>query len=134
MLTSTSKELFSIFVPVEPRPASRPQVSRYGVRYSKHHMEYQHAFKQWLKTVQDAGWPRIDKQLCEVELQFISTKAKSSRLLTPNYDIDNASKLILDCVTTSGLIWHDDKTIVKLIASKRFAVDEQAGTHFTLLI
>jgi len=135
MLRSTSK--FDVFIPVEPRPASRPNVSRYGVRYSKNHVEYQHSFKAWLKDgAQTANdWPYIHKQLCVVELEFISTKARTSKLTTPPYDIDNASKLILDCITTAQLVWHDDKTVVGLHAFKRFAADdEQAGTNFSVYL
>jgi Holliday junction resolvase RusA-like endonuclease len=91
----------------------------------------------WLKEGAQAAypWPYIDKQLCIVDLEFISTKAKTSKLTTPPYDIDNASKLILDCVTTAGLVWYDDKTIVGLNASKRFAQEgETAGTHFSVYL
>lgn len=129
----TSK--FSVFVPIEPRPASRPNVSRYGVRYSKNHTEYQQRFKAWLKDGAQTtfDWPYIEKQLCSVTVEFVSTKARTSKLTTPPYDIDNASKLILDCITTAGLIWYDDKTIVHLDARKRFAKDgETAGTYFTV--
>ena len=123
-----------MFVPIEPRPASRPIVSRYGVRYSKHHTEYQQRFKAWLKDAQTAyDWPYIGNQLCTVSVEFISTKARTSKLTTPAYDIDNACKLILDCITTAQLVWYDDKTVVDLHAYKRFAVPpEIAGTRFTI--
>jgi Holliday junction resolvase RusA-like endonuclease len=98
-------------------------------------MEYQQRFKEWLKDGAQTAldWPYIDKQLCSVTLEFVSTKARTSKLTTPPYDIDNASKLILDCITTSGLVWYDDKTIARLDARKRFAKEgETAGTFFTV--
>ena len=125
--------IVDVFVPIEPRPASRPQVSRYGVRYSKHHMEYQHLFKEWLKTT-ETPWVDIDKQLCMVILSFVSTKARTSKLVTPGYDVDNACKLIMDCITSSKLVWHDDKTVVGVSAFKRFSKgpDDPPGTHLSI--
>ena len=127
---STSK--FSIWIDVEPAPASRPKVSRYGVRYAKSHMQYQHDFKKWyLGIAKDTQWPRYGTALCEVSLDFIATKAKTSKLLTPRWDIDNAAKLTLDCFTSiaADTLWTDDVTISKLNLTKRFAgPDEAAGT------
>lgn len=100
-------------------------------------MEYQHLFKKWLKDGAQTAfeWPYIAKQLCSVQVIFVSTRARTSKLTTPPYDIDNASKLILDCITSAELIWYDDKTIAHLDARKRFAEpNETAGTYFTVML
>ena len=133
MRPSTSNP-FSIWVPLEPRPASRPIVSRYGTRYGKKHMQYQADFVQWIEEIRnETEWSTINKELCSTQLEFVATKARTSKLHTPNFDIDNACKLILDCWTSSGLIWTDDKQVVTLCASKRFATPEEAaGTFFSV--
>ena len=125
--------IVDVFIPIEPRPASRPQVSRYGVRYSKHHMEYQHLFKEWVKTL-ETPWLFINKELCGVSLEFVSTKARTSKLTTPGYDVDNAIKLIMDCITSANLVWHDDRTVISIEASKRFSQGESdpPGTYLSI--
>ena len=99
-------------------------------------MLYQSDFKKWIEEVHGStDWPNLQVELISTQLEFISTKAKTSRLLTPNYDIDNAAKLILDCMTSSGLIWKDDKQVISLCATKRFAdTDEQSGTYLSLWV
>lgn len=131
-LGSTSE--FTVFIPVEPAPASRPQVSRYGVRYAKSHQAYIQAFKTWMSSGANwEEWPWLDKTLCEVDLQFYCTKPRTSKLQTPRYDIDNLVKLPLDCITDTGLIWHDDKQITTLTAYKAFAgPEEEAGTWLSV--
>lgn len=109
-------------------------MSRYGVRYSKRHVEYQQHFRAWVEDIKhETEWPQIGRDLCGVELEFISTKARTSRILVPRYDLDNASKLILDCWTDTKLLWHDDNEIVHLASTKRFAEpDEASGTWFSV--
>ena len=127
---------FSVFVPLEPQPASRPIVSRYGTRYGKKHQAYVQQFTDWVAAVQDdLEWQDTGKQLTSVLLTFYSTKAKTSKLTTPRYDVDNAIKLILDCMGNTGLVWHDDKYIKHIEATKRFRdPEEDAGTLFELFI
>ena len=121
-------------MPIEPRPASRPIVSRYGVRYGKNHTLYQADFARWLTSIDDATeWPAIDRALVSVELEFVATKTKATRLTTPRFDIDNATKLNLDCWTSSGRLWVDDTQVIHLVASKRFTNPGEApGTAFSV--
>ena len=133
-MAPTSTSNFTLFIPVEPAPASRPKVSRYGVRYAKSHMQYQHDFRRWLEETNTTDWPRVDKELVSVDLEYLCTKARTSRLITPRYDLDNLIKLTLDCFTSSKLLWADDVTVASITAHKRFRSpeDEEAGTWFSM--
>lgn len=79
-------------------------------------------------------WPQTGKELLSVDLEYLCTKARTSKLITPRYDIDNLIKLTLDCITSTGLIWTDDVSVVTLRAHKRFRdpKTEDAGTLLRL--
>lgn len=114
-------------LPVEPAPASRPKVSRFGVHYSKKHTEFVRRATPYAEAYTGTY---IGTGSVAVVLEFVSTKAKTSKLLSPNYDIDNAAKLPLDVMTASGNFWKDDKQVTQLYAVKRFAAsDEQPGVN-----
>lgn len=122
------KPYVSLFIPIEPAPASRPIVAKYGTRYSKSHMAYRDACDKYLAGLDGLPPPLMTEQLT-VTLLFRCTKARTSRLVTPRYDIDNLCKLPLDCMTSSGLFWRDDVQISQLLGVKRFRNEtEEAGT------
>lgn len=117
-----------LWIPIEPHPASRPRTSKYGVHYSKGHTAYKHACLEFLKSLDDLPPPNVTDPLT-VTLIFRCTKARTSRLIVPRYDIDNLAKLPLDCMTSSGLFWKDDVQVAELIAIKRFTeTNEEPGT------
>ena len=67
-----------------------------------------------------------------VGLEFVITRAKTSKLSRPIGDIDNYAKAILDAMTKKGF-WKDDVDIVTLAATKRFAeFGETAHTKITI--
>lgn len=114
-----------VLFPVEPAPASRPRVAKFGVHYSKAHTAFVRKATPYA-AIHDGLYIGTGNILVVVE--FVSTKAKTSKLLTPNYDIDNAVKLPLDVMTASGRFWKDDKQVAELVAGKRFKeTDEDAG-------
>ena len=114
-----------VLFPVEPAPASRPKVGKFGVHYSKAHTAFVRKAKPYAETHEGLY---IGTGVILVVAEFVSTKARTSKLLTPNYDIDNAVKLPLDVMTASGRFWKDDKQVAELVAAKRFkTTDEDAG-------
>lgn len=117
----------TLYVPVEPAPASRPKVNKFGVTYAKSHLAYVRAATPHIQIITDLEY--LEAGTLSVSLEFVCTKAKTSKLLTPRYDIDNLVKLPLDIMTKTGNFWRDDVQIAELFAAKRFALpDEQAGT------
>lgn len=119
----------NLWIPIEPAPASRPKIGKYGVHYSKAHTAYKQQCDAFLETLRDSLPPPELSAPLSVTLKFRCTKAKTSRLIVPRYDIDNLCKLPLDCMTSSGLFWKDDVQVAELIAVKRFTEpDEDPGT------
>lgn len=117
----------TLYIPVEPAPASRPKVNRFGVTYAKSHLAYVRAATPYVEIVTDLEY--YESGILSVSIEFVCTKAKTSKLITPRYDIDNLAKLPLDIMTKTGNFWRDDVQIAELHAMKRFALpDEQAGT------
>lgn len=117
----------TLHIPVEPAPASRPKVNRFGVTYAKSHLAYVRAATPYVEIVTDLQY--YESGILSVSIEFVCTKAKTSKLITPRYDIDNLVKLPLDIMTKTGNFWRDDVQIAEIHAMKRFALpDEQAGT------
>jgi len=70
-------------------------------------------------------YPRPAQLLCgpiEVKIEFYY-KGKTSGYCPKYADIDNLAKLVLDAL--NGIIWEDDKQIVKLLAEKKYAEKEE---------
>ena len=98
-----------------PVVASRPRVSRWGVYYNK-------TYANWLKTAKVEGKDlrRFDGP-CIITVEQVVEKPRTTKLASPNGDIDNFAKGPLDLITKSELAWVDDKQIVAMTAIKRFA-------------
>jgi Holliday junction resolvase RusA-like endonuclease len=111
-----------VLFPVEPAPASRPRVAKFGVHYSKAHTAFVRKATPYAKTHEGLYIPTGPVL---VVVEFCSTKARTSKLHTPNYDIDNAVKLPLDVMTASGRFWKDDKQVAELVAGKRFKTPDE---------
>jgi len=119
-------------MPVEPRPASRPRISKWGVYYGKPYM----AFRQ-------AGQPYADAYSAHepitgpvhVLMECVSTKPKTGKLKHPRGDVDNYAKGPLDMMTKSGNFWKDDVQVVSLQCVKRYAdleLGETCGVNIFL--
>ena len=117
MKTETSKvgTEGELRLPLNPVPASRPRVTKWGTYYAK-------TYKNWMKEAHDlipqAGAP-WDGHL-SVMILFVVKKPKTTKRTNPRGDIDNYLKGILDAMTKRGY-WHDDDQITTINANKRFA-------------
>lgn len=113
----------TVVLPVNPVPASRPRVSKWGVYYGK-------TYKQWMKDA-DENLPVARATLegeVRCELEFIVQRPKTTKRSNPRGDIDNYIKSILDALTKKGH-WKDDDQVVELVATKRYTQgDEQPRT------
>ena len=104
------------FFPVEPVPASRPRVSRWGVFYGKRYEKFRKDMRECLREY--TGTPLTQKLW--VELEFICQLPKQTKRKFPRGDVDNFAKGPLDSMTSHGGFWSDDDQIVCLRVTKRF--------------
>lgn len=114
----------SIHLPLEPVPASRPRVTRWGTFYLKTYSDWTAKAKKLLGA---GNLTFHEKTPLFVVVESVSTKARTSKLTYPRYDVDNSAKAVLDVVTKVTGWWHDDDQIVLLTSSKRFAAKGEAA-------
>ncbi len=117
-------------IPLEPVPASRPRVTRWGTYHAK-------PYKEWLAAANaalaDVDYAAPEGQHLSMVIESVSTKAKTSKLYTPRYDVDNAAKAVLDVLQHAGIL-SDDRWVVNLATSKRFALrGEPAHTRVKII-
>jgi Holliday junction resolvase RusA-like endonuclease len=115
----------SIWIPVEPVPASRPRVTRWGVYYGKRYTRFRKEVSEIL------GRKDLPKDLplsgpLKATVKFYVAKPKSTKREWPNGDLDNYLKT-LD--SFNGVFWLDDDQIVEFEAYKRFMTVEVDGFH-----
>lgn len=124
MVGTTKPRGFSLFIPVEPTPASRPRVSQYGTYYSK-------TYTAWLNAARGSLEGAIKAPLegpVSLEMEVVCTKPRTGKLLFPKGDVDNYAKGPMDVLTKLNA-WGDDSQVVRLLVTKRYAAGaEQAGT------
>lgn len=118
---------------LNPVPASRPRVTRWGTYYAK-------TYKNWRVQAHDVipvnpGMP-LEGNL-SVDLKIIVTRPKTTKRRNPRGDIDNYAKAILDAITGEKKNpkgwWNDDDQITELNLIKRFAFpDEEPGYQISI--
>jgi len=109
-----------------PVPAARPRVGRWGTYYPKKYAAWKAAAEAEALTFKQA-----DKDgLRLIVLDCVIEKPRTSKLDTPNGDVDNFAKGPLDALNRAAKAWHDDKQVMGLLAFKRFAEKgEEPGTN-----
>lgn len=100
---------------VNPVPASRPRVTRWGVYYGKNYTKWR---KEAMELIQDQT-DSINLYLTVI-VENIVFKPKTSKKDYPRGDVDNYAKAPLDILTKKNF-WSDDDAIINLVCSKRFA-------------
>lgn len=120
----------TIHIAVNPVPASRPRVTRWGTYYAK-------TYKTWMQDAathlkahhkDPEGGPLTGP--LEVFIRFIIEKPRTSKREWPRGDVDNYAKAILDVITKETNVWHDDDQVVQLHSAKEFASSpDEVGTH-----
>lgn len=111
MTTPTSE----IVIPVAPVPASRPKVSKFGTYYTATYAKYRKEAHTWASK---RIWHPTSRRLI-VSCEFVCLRPRTSKLDDPKGDVDNYVKAALDVLNERA--WEDDKQIIWLLASKRFA-------------
>lgn len=119
-------------IEAEPVPAQRPRVTQRGVSYyPRKHTAYAEGLKAYLS----AAPALLADGPVELRLKFVMPRYKTSDHPVHRADIDNLSKLPMDCMTkavegTQKRFWEDDCMVVSLTTFKRFARDgEQPHTQ-----
>lgn len=119
---------------LNPVPASRPRVSRYGTYYGKRHQAFRSEALALLGDMREQGVLPSDplSGRLQVYIGFFVKKPKGTKLETPRGDIDNYLKLVLDCCTTGG-VWEDDTQVRCVHAFKTWASGRQGRTYLYIM-
>lgn len=131
-MREVSDDVRYLFLPVEPRPASRPKVTKYGTYFGRPYTIFRQTAQPYANAYQ--GPPPIQGPVV-ILIEIVCTKPKTGKLLHPRGDVDNYVKGVMDVMTKSNNFWSDDVQVVALYAYKRYAEtkpQEAFGTHVYL--
>lgn len=118
-------------IPGEPTAQGRPRFSTHGGFVKAYDPEKSRNYKAYVKLLASEAMQRIGLSLTELPLGVeiiadvgISKKFKEQalnglQLPIKKPDVDNVAKIILDSI--SGIVYKDDKQIVKLTVSKKYS-------------
>ena len=109
-----------ITLEVNPVPASRPRVTRWGAYYGKNYTAWR---KEAEKLIEESK-TQTDKPLAVTVEHFVH-RPKTTKRVSPRGDIDNYLKAPLDAITSHGKHWKDDDQIVAELSIKRFVEPEE---------
>ena len=117
------KEIVKVFN-IAPQSASRPIVSKYGVRYSKRYMEWKKDFAKLVGTSMGSEYALNGALTITIFFYMPIPKSWSkkkqiethSRPHTSKPDIDNLAKAVLDGI--SGRYFRDDSQVYSLHCMK----------------
>lgn len=109
-------ELF-IVIPVEPMPAPRPRMSKWGAYFPATYTAHKKAIADSLPARAIA----LLGELC-VSVELICKRIGKSKFTTPAGDVDNLCKPTLDVLTQQGY-YGDDRQITNLRVVKRFPAE-----------
>lgn len=111
-------------IDINPVPASRPRVSRFGTYYGPVYRKFKTAIAALLTDMAVAAKTFKDKPL-NVKVDCVIKRPKTSVLDAPRGDVDNYAKSVLDAL--NGVLWDDDDQILKLTVTKRFTRQDEDG-------
>lgn len=103
---------------VDPTPASRPRVTRWGAYYGKTYERFRKQAEAALGAIKKPkGCPLACPLI--VTVTFFCRSPKKPTNVWPKGDIDNHQKAILDSLNEWA--WKDDVQIMKIIAEKVYS-------------
>jgi Holliday junction resolvase RusA-like endonuclease len=117
-------------LPFDPIPSPRPQarvIGKFASFYMpKSYMTWKGLVSDYVKS--EMAGTKIREELfngpVKVFIDHVVKKPKTSKLKYPKPDLDNYDKSVLDALTNSGAVWHDDSQVVYLTSSKGFDTAE----------
>lgn len=101
---------------INPVPASRPRVSKYGTYYLPTYRQFRAGFREAINACRTQT-RKTDGPLV-VEVRCFIEKPKTGKRRWPNGDVDNYAKAVLDGL--NGILWDDDDQIVDLRVIKEY--------------
>jgi len=116
---------FLLKFPIEPVPASRPRVTKWGVYYGKRYTKFRKEAESVAPEVY-SGQPLSGT--LEISVWFYCKRPKSTKRAEPRGDVDNYLKT-LDVL--NGIVWKDDDQIKRITAVKRW--EDEHGPRIELL-
>ncbi len=131
-MNEVSDDVRYLVLPVEPRPASRPKVTKYGTYFGKPYTIFRQTAQPYANAYKER--PPIQGPVV-ILIEIVCTKPKTGKLKHPRGDVDNYTKGVMDVLTKSNNFWRDDVQVVALHAYKRYCdplTDETAASHVYL--
>jgi Holliday junction resolvase RusA-like endonuclease len=132
--------MLKIILDGNPIAMPRPRFARNGRTYYPKEIttHRENIIAAIQKCMAAQGWHTVEKRLpVSVTMQFVHPRIKRNKSEQREYkttrpDVDNISKMYLDCCTKAK-VWDDDSQVVLLTASDHYAgVYEDA--HVTIII
>jgi len=106
---------------INPVPASRPRVSKWGTYYGKTYKAFRAAFAAEVEEFRKDFRPLLADKL-KVKAVFNVVRPKTTKLVHPRGDIDNYLKALFD--SCNEFTWRDDIQIAEVWAHKQWSEDE----------
>lgn len=117
-------------IEVDPVPASRPRVTRFGTYYGA-------PYKKWMAAAaKELEGQAITEKFTgpvAVAIEVICKRPAKPANEYPVGDVDNYAKGPLDAINSQGSFWNDDKQVVQLNVTKRYA-EKGEKPHSKILI
>jgi Holliday junction resolvase RusA-like endonuclease len=106
-------------------------MGKFGAYYGKRYETWKRAAEQMCELLAYGRTPTDDEY--HVAVHSVVLRPRTGKLPFPIGDVDNYAKAPLDAITKGQLLWHDDKQIVTLQATKRYAIgSEEPHTYAKL--
>lgn len=120
MTTVTFKDALQVTIGLDPVPASRPRVTKWGTYYTATYKKWKEAAAKFFEKPEQVLTGPL-----AVELEVICKRPKKPTSEIPVGDVDNYAKAALDAVNDAQL-WEDDKQVTQLLVTKRYAEPGEA--------
>lgn len=104
---------------INPVPASRPRVSKYGTYYLPTYKNFRNEMKALIAAGRKEAPYELRTGPLKVLVACVVKKPKTTERTNPTGDVDNYAKAVLDSL--NGVLWDDDDQIVELNAMKMYA-------------
>ncbi|MBP5855700.1 RusA family crossover junction endodeoxyribonuclease [Marivibrio halodurans] len=118
--------LLRLTIDIDPVPASRPRVGKFGTYYAKTYAKWRKAALPFAKAFEG---PKLEGPVA-VMVEQIVQKPKTTKRFWPKGDVDNYVKAPLDVLTKGEKVWKDDDQVVFCTSTKRFTETGEAPGTF----
>jgi Holliday junction resolvase RusA-like endonuclease len=121
--------MLTVVLNIEPRPAPRPRVTRWGAYNDPRYTAYKELIAKEIKQVMKISKLSIIKDAISLNLEFHIAIPKSytkkqkqdliGKFKTSKPDIDNYIKGVMDAL--NGVCWIDDAQVCQITAVKHYS-------------